>query len=204
MVQHFQYILDVIFNQDRCSLCRRPGIYTSRRPWCQHCHQAMLDLSAAYPVCDHCGKYLCEDGILCADCRREAPLFTIARSVGPYEAEYRIAIKVFKFMGRQHLAWKMGRLMASIIKKEKRFWPIDIIIPVPISRQSFCDRGFNQTVLLGERIAKLLKRPLGESFWNEPGKGRASTIYPRRNGNKIFWMLFGLKTRKRYIIRIYF
>ncbi len=164
MVHGLHVILDHIFHQDKCSLCRKQGLYSSRRPWCSQCQENMDALSRAYPHCDICGKYLCEGEDICTECRQQAPPFSIARSVGPYEGEYRIAVKVFKFLGRRYLCWKIGGAMADVVKNEPRFWPLDIISPVPISNQSLCDRGFDQTEVLAARIARSLKVVNGKNL----------------------------------------
>jgi ComF family protein len=51
----------------------------------------------------------------------------------------------------------MGKMMAEVVKKEPRFWPIDMIVPVPSTQASIKQRGFNQTEVLGSQISKELK-----------------------------------------------
>jgi len=94
---------------------------------------------------------------LCVECRQNPPSFNIARAVGPYEEPFRIAVKVFKFLGRKQLAKKMGDMMAEVVEREPRFWPLDIIVPVPISQGNLRQRGFNQTELLARQIGRRLK-----------------------------------------------
>lgn len=116
----------------------------------------MYELQNVLPICDKCGKYLENGGALCTDCCQKEPEFVINRAVGPYEDPYRIAVKVLKFMGRKHLAPKMGDMMAQVVIEEPLFWPLDMIVPVPISKGSLKQRGFNQTELLGQFISKKL------------------------------------------------
>lgn len=149
--------LDIIFPQHCCSICRQPGRFGTKRPWCQQCEDSLQGLKKSAPICDKCGKYIDEFNSLCADCRREDPPFYIARSVGPYNESFRIAIKVLKFLGRRFLAVRMGQMMAETVLNEPRFWPLDIIIPVPASRGHLEQRGFNQTELLACQIAKKIK-----------------------------------------------
>lgn len=150
--------MDILFPQRQCCICRHPGIYNTRRPWCDSCREQMDQLKKCLPICDHCGKYLLEgDDTICQDCRTNPPPFDIARAVGPYEEPYRISIKVLKFLGRRQLAYRMGQMMAQVVRSEPRFWPIDIIIPVPSTRASLKQRGFNQTEALGCVISKELK-----------------------------------------------
>lgn len=150
-------LMDIFFPQNACVLCRKPGNYGTRNPWCESCYQAMMELQHSLPICDKCGKYLEEGGDLCADCRQKFPEFNIARAVGPYTGPYRKAVKVFKFLGRRKLAFRMGCMMARVVKDEPRFWPIDLIVPVPASVGQLKQRGFNQTDLLAKEISKKLK-----------------------------------------------
>ena len=149
-------VLDVFLPQEACCICRKPGRYGSRHPWCCDCQDKMLAMQCACSCCDICGKYLENGAKLCKDCRENPPLFKIARAVGPYDESYRIATKVLKFMGRKYLAPCMGNMMAKRIQEEPRFMPIDLIVPVPISRGGLKQRGFNQTELLGKQISKKL------------------------------------------------
>jgi len=149
-------ILDVLFPQGACCICRKPGRYGSRQPWCRECLDTMLNLQQSGSNCQKCGKYLAEGTTLCTDCRSNPPRFDIARAVGPYEDPYRISTKVLKFMGRKYLALQMGQMMAEKIKSEPGFGQIDMIVPVPISKNSLQVRGFNQTELLARKISKEL------------------------------------------------
>ncbi|MEQ8200344.1 MAG: ComF family protein [Syntrophomonadaceae bacterium] len=149
-------ILDVLFPQGACCICRKPGRYGCRQPWCQECLDTMINLQQSGSNCAKCGKYLAEGAALCSDCKSKPPPFDIARAVGPYEDPYRITTKVLKFMGRKYLAPQMGRMMAQKIRSEPGFGPIDMIVPVPISRNSLQVRGFNQTELLARKIGKEL------------------------------------------------
>ncbi|MDD2620902.1 MAG: ComF family protein [Syntrophomonadaceae bacterium] len=153
-------IMDILFPQNVCCICREPGRFGSRHPWCEHCQGEMNIMQSSLPVCTHCGKYLETGAGLCKDCQQMPPQFNIARAVGPYEEPYRIAVKVLKFLGRKYLAQKMGEMMVEVLKNEPDFWPIDIIIPVPISPGNLKQRGFNQTELLAAQISRKLRIPM--------------------------------------------
>jgi competence protein ComFC len=153
MLDHF---LDMLFPQEACSICRKPGKYYSKQPWCQECLDRMIELQCSGSTCGKCGKYLPEGQGLCADCRRQEPEFELARAVGPYEEQYRIATKVLKFMGKKYLAPQMGAMMAAKIRSEPDFGSLDVIVPVPLSANSLQVRGFNQTELLAKQIGKEL------------------------------------------------
>lgn len=48
-------------------------------------------------------------------------------------------------------------MMAEVARAEPEFWPIDILVPVPISEGSLKQRGFNQTEVLAKEISKHIK-----------------------------------------------
>lgn len=152
--------MDILFPVTACNLCREKGRYNSRRPWCQKCQDEIMNTQTSGPVCEKCGKYLVlADESVCVDCRENQPEFKIARAVGPYENDkLRKAVKVFKFLCRRYMSVKMGNMMAAVVIEEPGFWPIDIITPVPISKGSFKQRGFNQAELLAKQISKVIKK----------------------------------------------
>ncbi len=150
-------VMDILFPQHCCCLCREEGHFGTRNPWCEECSATLYEMQKELPICDKCGKYLENGEALCLDCRTKPPAFFIARSVGPYEEPYRIAIKVLKFLGRRHLAVRMGKMMADVVRDEPRFWPIDLIVPVPTTYAHLKQRGFNQTEELGRQISKDLR-----------------------------------------------
>jgi len=156
----YDLLMDVMFPQQACSLCQRPGLFWSRKPWCTDCDQEMKELDRSKSHCSVCGKYLCSGGDLCADCKETAPPFFIARAVGPYEGKIKKSIKLLKFVGQRNLARRMGEMMADVVKDEPRFAGINLIVPVPITQNSLMQRGFNQAELLANRIGHCLKKPV--------------------------------------------
>ena len=72
----------------------------------------------------------------------------MARSVGIYERSLRTMIHRLKYGGKLQLARPLGKvLMATFL----RYWDnddIDLVVPVPLHRNRFRERGFNQAYLL--------------------------------------------------------
>ncbi|MGE5398731.1 MAG: ComF family protein [Chitinophagales bacterium] len=155
-------LLDIIFPQNSCCLCQKPGFHWSHRPWCPECEKSLQIQRQELVVCQKCGKYLNSGGSLCIDCEDEDPPFFIARSVGPYSGDFRKVTMMYKFLRRKGLAVKMARMMSEVIIATPEFGPLDLIVPVPSSENSMSLRGFNQSALLATRISGNLKVPANE------------------------------------------
>jgi len=192
-------LLDILFPQANCSICRKPGKYGCKQPWCQECCDKMIELQNSGSNCDKCGKYLEEGKTLCADCGQNPPQFEIARAVGPYEEPYRIAIKVFKFMGRKHLAPQMGTMMAGKVQAEPRFGSTDLVVPVPISQDSLQRRGFNQTDLLARQVAKELGVKMDNSIIVRVKETPHQTELSREEREKNLLCAFEVRDKKKVL-----
>jgi ComF family protein len=90
----------------------------------------------------------------CADCRETAPPFDFARAAAPYGASVREAVHALKFGGRRSLARPLGDLIveqcATVLDRPHA------LVPVPLARARERERGFNQSLLLAERIGERL------------------------------------------------
>ena len=51
----------------------------------------------------------------------------------------------------------MAKMMSQVVLKNRNFWPLDIVVPVPMSREGLLRRGFNQSDLLASRIARRIR-----------------------------------------------
>ena len=150
-------LLDILFPRRACCLCRRPGFYWSGSPWCDECQNKMEESRERLNICARCGKFLTDDQPLCKECQEVDPPFFIARAVGPYQGCHRQIIKQYKFMEKRFLSWSMAKMMARLVRDNKDYWPLDIVVPVPMSREGLLRRGFNQSELLASCIARDLK-----------------------------------------------
>ena len=107
-------------------------------------------------ICRVCGKprdkYFAGD--LCEDCSKEGMPFEIARSVVLYDGVIKEAIHKFKFEGKKALSPILGRFLVEHLDRgEIPVKKIDVVIPLPLSRKRFRQRGYNQTELLAKEIS---------------------------------------------------
>ncbi len=61
-----------------------------------------------------------------------------------------------KYYGNEHLGRRIGLMMGTDLKESKRYDEIDIIVPVPLHRLRKWQRGYNQSMKIGEGIAEIL------------------------------------------------
>jgi ComF family protein len=149
MTSLFGQLLDLIF-PPRCAICKKKG----QKMICDDCLSKVTYIKP--PICRVCGKprdkYFAGDR--CEDCSREVMPFTIARSVVLYDGVIKEAIHKFKFEGKKTLSSFLGRFLVEHLKLgEIPVKKIDVVIPLPLSRNRERQRGYNQTELLAKEIS---------------------------------------------------
>ena len=122
------------------------------------------------PTCGHCGRV---DARFCDNCRDEfagCPLKfakpTVDQldglcSTGSHSGLIANAVRAFKYEGASDLRHLLAERL--IVALSEQTWLVDAVVPVPLHADRLLDRGYNQSALMGERLA----RGLGIRF--EPG-----------------------------------
>jgi ComF family protein len=87
----------------------------------------------------------------CELCRRGLRGFDAAYSYGAYEGTLRDLIHLFKYGRVRPLGGRLGSLIVSAIPRDQAF---DVVVPVPLHWRRRLDRGFNQSELLADAVAK--------------------------------------------------
>lgn len=136
-----------------CPLC---GAASPTQSPCAKC----LDRLAEYrsrPRCLRCGRWWSGNagnaGGLCSDCRREAPAFLAARSLGPYEGILRRAVHRLKYGHKRFLGELLGRLLAEVVREDAALCRAEVVVPVPLYVTRRRTRGFNQAEVLARALA---------------------------------------------------
>ncbi len=107
-----------------------------------------------------CPQCAIEDtgGNLCGVCIAHPPKFAATTAAFRYQFPLDRLVQDFKFNANFALLELFANALADRILTTAS--PPDIIIPVPLSRQRLATRGFNQSVLLAEAVAKILNMKL--------------------------------------------
>lgn len=100
---------------------------------------------------------------ICQTCRESATGLDGMRAYALHEDPLRKAIAVFKYQGLRALAVSLGELMsqgwASLAPADRS---MDVIVPVPLHRTRYRERGFNQAALLSWHLGACIQRPVVE------------------------------------------
>jgi ComF family protein len=102
-------------------------------------------------VCQKCGEALKKGQHLCSACRRTSPPYQALRSWAPFSGPLREAIHSLKYHQNMGLGSKLSLHLIAML--DQLHWPIDLVIPVPLSSERFTERGYNQSNLLARPIA---------------------------------------------------
>lgn len=79
------------------------------------------------------------------------PGFTFLRSWAEFDGPIQKAIHRMKYRQDLTLGFELARLMTDFIDDLK--WPIDIVVPVPLSKKRRSERGYNQAGLIAYPLA---------------------------------------------------
>lgn len=117
------------------------------------------------PSCVRCGDALTQGdrspsaSPLCRACRLAPPAFERAVAYGPYLDRMRAAIHALKYERISPAARRMGHMLAAAIAKLYGSAPMEmLVVPVPLHRSRYVQRGFNQARLLARNAVAALRK----------------------------------------------
>ena len=142
-------LLDLLY-PPRCIACGQIGVL-----YCDDCRGSVTRLTS--PVCSLCGQSIPAPG-LCAHCVHHPLDIDGIRSVAEFGGSLRQAIHHLKYNHSRDLAGPLGEMLA-------RFWqqtPLaaEVIVPVPLHARRLRERGYNQSQLLAQELARATGLPV--------------------------------------------
>ncbi|MFQ5671748.1 MAG: ComF family protein [Nitrospinales bacterium] len=155
-------LLDVLFPQ-KCVYCE--GEREDGGPFlCGLCREDLVWITR--PFCDHCGRPA-EIGydfphqeFKCAVCRKDAPYFDRARSLGLYETVLKQLILLFKYGRQPGIVEEIEPLLQAYFAEEKGNCRDFLVVPAPLHVAKMKERGFDQSYLIAREVAKAADLPL--------------------------------------------
>lgn len=130
-----------------CPVCKKPSDNPLYAPVCKNCWNSIQKYTG--PACGICAAPLVSEySVTCSECLLHKPAFSSVENFGIYSETLREAIHILKFSGLKRLAKPLGRFLSELRMPEA-----DGIVPVPLTKKSLRQRGFNQTLLLARALS---------------------------------------------------
>jgi predicted amidophosphoribosyltransferase len=140
-----QTLLDIIY-PPRCPICD-DIIVPKGNKICPGCRDFPIYIKE--PRCKKCSKPVeWEEQEYCSDCERKNFSFDKGFAVWVYDKTMKSSVSYFKYHGRKEYAGFYVSEMLRGYEKQLRKLSLDAIVPVPIHRSRYLDRGYNQADLM--------------------------------------------------------
>jgi ComF family protein len=119
--------------------------------FCPACQDELALIEA--PYCQTCGQpqLATETDIQCAHCRTNPPAYDQARALGLHQGPLARTVRSFKYYGKLSAGAALARYWAEQAPK-RWLQGIDLAAPVPLHPLRLIKRGFNQSLLLCDRL----------------------------------------------------
>ncbi len=166
--------LDLLFPQ-WCIGCGREGDYI-----CHSCRQLMSLIVP--PVCPRCGRPQ-PGGMLCPGCVNWQADIDGFRSPFVFDGVVRQAIHELKYRNLRALAAPMAEFLQGYLLANPM--PGEVLVPVPLHRKRWRERGYNQSSLLARELGKLTDLPVVDDCLvrqqHTPPQARAANVSERQS-----------------------
>jgi ComF family protein len=185
-----------------CSFCDSMGAPRASAI-CPSCRDALKPVPS--PVCSRCGLPFAglSGGLTdsCGRCLTDPPPYTRARYGFVYADGLREGIVRFKYAGRLYLSVALGNLLIDAFMRYFSVSDFDLIVPVPIHRKRLVARGFNQALVIAERLADATGIPMDRSCFVKIRDTPPQVGLPRADRLKNLKGSFGVGRRSSIIRR---
>jgi competence protein ComFC len=156
----FDSLLTLAYPQ-ACEICENSVENLSDGSACRDCWKKTQIFSGAETLCAKCGAFLRDKSTdfqtFCHRC--DEHFYNAAAAVGVYEDA--LAAAVLNLKREPFVAKNLQKLFVSRFRSSA-FQDASLIVPVPLSKKRFLERGFNQAAVLSKIFAKKTKINLDE------------------------------------------
>jgi ComF family protein len=142
-----------------CVLCGRLG-QGANVDICAGCEADLPDNAHRCELCAEPLQGISLDTHLCGACLQRSPRFDA--SFVPFRYAYPLdhMIRRLKYGGALAMGRVLGELFARRCAARRAGSYPQLLIPVPLAHRRFCERGYNQAIVLAEHINRELALPL--------------------------------------------
>lgn len=165
----YRRFLDLIA-PPRCVMCKKVGTWL-----CDVCATLLLPLYA--PICPRCGR-LEPNGRLCPVCQATPLDVAPIRATFLFQGAVRDVIHALKYRGARHILTPLTPQMAEMWK----YYHLesDLLVPVPLYAGREAQRGYNQSTLVAQALARQIGVPVAEGILRRVRNTRSQTKLNRQ------------------------
>ncbi len=135
----------------KCLICGRDLFSKQNIEFCEKCKSKLEPIEKC---CVRCGAKLVAEEKYCLNCQNNKMEFDIARGVYLFDGELKNLIHNFKYNNKPYIASTLAYCMADFYSTLD--WKVDMVLPVPSSRETLKSRGYNQAELLANKFCELV------------------------------------------------
>ncbi|OGS37743.1 MAG: hypothetical protein A2293_05085 [Elusimicrobia bacterium RIFOXYB2_FULL_49_7] len=130
---------------------------------CQSCREKIRFISGLY--CRRCGIPLPDGGQHCYHCRQKSSFpYEFLRAATVYEGAVAGLIYQLKYRHKDYLKRFLAKLLTDALNQYPELAEADMVIPVPLHWTRKFNRGYNQSALLAEIVARHMNKPFFETI----------------------------------------
>ncbi len=161
----FKFFQDILYPR-RCPVCDDIVVPKGELS-CPSCKNSLTLLNKA--VCFKCGRKINSlHSEFCSSCSQYPRSFDKAYSLWEYDSIMKTSISNFKYKGRREFADFYASEMFRHFEKTLLSLDISAVVPVPLHKDRFRTRGFNQAELIAEILSKKLDIPVITDYLIRP------------------------------------
>jgi competence protein ComFC len=149
-------ILDFVYPQ-HCAICKQ-HLKREERDVCEVCWNSLVTLPD--PFCPYCRSFYEPGDTKCSFCEStgrttEDHKIFMVRSLGRFDDYYKELIHRFKYGKKIPLGKRLAQRLGVTINGDYSLLESDFLIPVPLHKSRYRERGFNQSEVLAEEVSKI-------------------------------------------------
>ena len=159
MVNNWRNIIQDCLLPPICILCGKPGFQS--RDLCEPCSDTFPRNNNCCPCCGEPFATIDPLSPHCGRCLKQQFIFDETYAPFIYQGAIRHLIQALKFNSHHENARLLGTLLADFLRDNVEI--PDCILPVPLHKDRYRERGFNQSIEIARVVASRLNIPLNLS-----------------------------------------
>jgi ComF family protein len=154
MKKFFKKITELLF-PNQCLYCNH--LIGQEGAFCNSCWQKLQFITdPKCNICSHPFEFQITDNLTCAKCLNNKPSYDKVITLFRYNQIIKKVIGDFKYYDNTFLSKKLAQNLIN--KHSPELSEIDLIIAIPLHKKRLRKRKFNQAILIGKEVSKVLNK----------------------------------------------